>query len=56
MELVSRARIAEWLKPLAPEPEIYLRTFWNWDQTKPAKDEDGRWCYLWRNPRFSDGW
>ncbi|WP_093804037.1 hypothetical protein [Streptomyces sp. Wb2n-11] len=56
VELVSEERVAERLRPLAPEPEIYLRTFWNWVHSKPAKDDEGHWCYQWRNPRFPNGW
>ncbi|MFF3790862.1 hypothetical protein ACFYXW_12430 [Streptomyces sp. NPDC001981] len=41
--------IAEWLRPLAPEPEIYLRTLWN-GTYEPAKDEEGRWYFRWRDP------
>ncbi|MGW3980134.1 hypothetical protein [Streptomyces mirabilis] len=52
VESVSQERVAEWLRPLAPEPEIYLRTFWNWNVNgEPAKDDEGRWCFLWRDPR-----
>ena len=52
VESVSQERVAEWLRPLAPDPEIYLRTFWSWNVNgEPAKDDEGRWCFMWRDPR-----
>ncbi|MEU1710935.1 hypothetical protein ABZ478_37555 [Streptomyces sp. NPDC005706] len=52
VEPVSQERVAEWLRPLVHEPEIYLRTFWNWSVNgKPAKDEEGRWVFMGRDPR-----
>ncbi|WP_445282601.1 hypothetical protein [Streptomyces sp. DSM 118148] len=50
VEPVSKERIAEWLRLLVPEPEIYLRALWN-GNNEPAKDDEGRWYYLWRDPR-----
>ncbi|URZ99451.1 hypothetical protein NCG97_00235 [Streptomyces lydicamycinicus] len=49
VEPVPNERAAEWLRPLAPEPEIYLRTLWVGTH-EPAKDDDGRWYFRWRDP------
>ncbi|SES00829.1 hypothetical protein SAMN04487983_102769 [Streptomyces sp. yr375] len=53
VESVSQERVvvAEWLGPLGPESEICLRTFRNWNHDEPAKDDEGRWCFVWRDPR-----
>ncbi|WP_330335630.1 hypothetical protein OHS33_39015 (plasmid) [Streptomyces sp. NBC_00536] len=49
VEPISTEGIAEFLKPLAPDPEIYLRTHWNWSKNgEPAKDDEGRYHYQWR--------
>lgn len=33
-----------------PEPETYVRAVYR-SNGHPAKDENGRWYYVWRDPR-----
>ncbi|MGW3214918.1 hypothetical protein ACWDBC_22110 [Streptomyces parvus] len=47
----GQEQVAEWLAPRGPDSEVYLRTSWNWSPDEPAKDEEGRWVFMWRDPR-----